>query len=323
MLRPLRPRQSQALPPRRLPEAGVSTTREEILAALTEHPEGLTSKELAPLCPACECDPQIVGRTIALLRSENKIHAGTELREGGAIWIFGPEKRESREPPMSLPYRADARPHVSEAARAIAAMRGGSQSAAERPLARAQPAPETREAPARPAVSPQEQPAMSTTIREKIEALLKEKGPMDSRTMRKHGLKNGALSQHLADLVERKILVRLGGGPRSSIYGFPGEKLGEKAEPVETPARRAPKPPKAAKPRKMKKKARAAARAPSAPPKRSAPPANGHANGEPHFAINEHGELGIEVEGAKVRLAPEAFERLRGFIERTKPVWSA
>ena len=76
----------------------MSTTREEILAALAEHPDGLTTKELAPHCPACECDAQIVGRTIALLRSENVIHAGAELREGGAIWIAGPGEKKPPSP---------------------------------------------------------------------------------------------------------------------------------------------------------------------------------------------------------------------------------
>ena len=45
-------------------------------------------------------------------------------------------------------------------------------------------------------------------------------------------------------------------------------------------------------------------------------------NGEgAHFAIDEQGKLGIETREAKIALEPAEFERLRGFIERTKPVW--
>ena len=93
------------------------------------------------------------------------------------------------------------------------------------------------------------------TIRERIEAALKAHGPMDSRTMRKRGLKHDALAQTLWDLVERKVLVRLGGGPRSSIYGLPGQKLGEAAPPPSSEERalRAPKAPKKKKAKAVKK----------------------------------------------------------------------
>lgn len=315
----------------------MSTTREEILAALAEHPDGLTTKELAPHCPACECDEQIVGRTIALLRSEDVIHAGSELRNGGAIWLAGPgEKKEVRERPHSLPYRPDAKP-VSEAARAIAQMRGGSQSAAERPLARATQ-PVTRQATV-PAAGPQPevQETAAMTIRERIEAALKAHGPMDSRTMRKRGLKHDALAQSLGDLFARKVLIRLGGGPRSSVYGLPGQKLEdastaprERAE-VKLPATKSTKTPKVKKAKKAKKTTpkghgqqagrRKLSRNGEAPGAHRTSPAP-HTNGEAAFAINELGELGIEVEGQKLRLDSKAFERLRGFIDRTKPVWS-
>src|SRR3954464_7957465 len=93
------------------------TTRAEGLAALKAHAAGLTSKELAPLCPAAECDVQVVGRVVAGMRSDGLIHPGSELREGGIIWLSGPAEREEREL-ASLPYA----PANGKPARAIAAM---------------------------------------------------------------------------------------------------------------------------------------------------------------------------------------------------------
>lgn len=286
--------------------------RDQILEALTEHPEGLTSKELAPMCQSSEDDAAMVGRVIAGLRAENVIHAGAELREGQAIWISGPGKKTAPpEPKYTLPYRPDAKPApaVSEAARAIAAMRADKSAPVRRP---AQPAPQPR------AADPSQEYSAMKTIREKIEAALKTHGPMDSRTMRKRGLKHDALAQNLRDLAEKGVLKRLGGGPRSSIYGLPGQKLGDATPPPKAEPR-APQTPKAPKPKKVKK-----ARNSSAPKKaaRRDPPPALPVNGEPAFAINEAGELGIEVDGQKVRLDAGAFERLRSFIERTKPVWN-
>lgn len=60
------------------------TARDQVLEALKDCPDGLTSKELAAKCDAAEYDPQIVGRVIAGLRQENLIRPGTELRDGGA-----------------------------------------------------------------------------------------------------------------------------------------------------------------------------------------------------------------------------------------------
>ena len=288
----------------------MSSTREEILAALTSHPEGLTSKELAPLCPACECDPQIVGRTIALLRAENVIHPGAELRDGGAIWIFGRPPASEPVERITLPeHGRAAAPQVSEAARAIAAMRQGSTGAPRPKQAAPQPA-----AP----VAPQE--GASMTIRAKIEAVLRMHGPMNSRTMRKHGLKDDTLGQHLADLANRKLLVRLpGGGPRSTIYGLPGQMAGEKSAPPPAAAPKVERAPKGRKAKKVKATRAKAKRDKTPPAPRPAAPRNGAAV----FAINEGGELGIEQEGTKLSLDSEAFARLREFIDRTEPVWSA
>jgi hypothetical protein len=161
-------------------------------------------------------------------------------------------------------------------------------------------------------------------IREKIEAALKEHGPMDSRTMRKRGLKHDALAQYLSDLVDRKVIVRLGGGPRSSIYALPGQKLAE-AGPAPSTEPLQPRAPKTTKAVKKVKRQVVVKRKPKRVPARPTPaspaaPMNGNGNGA-QFAINEHGELGIELDDAKIRLDPIAFARLREFIERTQPVW--
>lgn len=156
------------------------------------------------------------------------------------------------------------------------------------------------------------------TIREKIEKVLKEYGPLTTREMRKHGLKDATVSQHCLDLTKRKIIVVLGGGKRSKIYGLPGQKMADRDEPSERVDR--PTLPRVEVPRKLakaKKGLREKPRRPAAPPEPATPPSNGAAQ----FAINEHGELGIEVEQTKVRLGPDEFGRLREFIEKTKPVW--
>lgn len=71
--------------------------------------------------------------------------------------------------------------------------------------------------------------------------------------------------------------------------------------------------------RKPAKRAKGKAPRPATPPKPPAQPkrTNGHAA----FAINEDGQLGIEKDGTKLSLDGMEFERLRGFIERTEPVW--
>lgn len=45
-------------------------------------------------------------------------------------------------------------------------------------------------------------------------------------------------------------------------------------------------------------------------------------NGATRFAIDQGGELAIEVDGSgAIRLEAEAFAKLRDFIERTKSIW--
>lgn len=77
------------------------STRDEILAALMNHPTGLTYKEIAKRCPACECDEQVVGRMVGALRSENLLHADG-FREGLQIYLPGPLAIEVHESPITL-----------------------------------------------------------------------------------------------------------------------------------------------------------------------------------------------------------------------------
>jgi hypothetical protein len=274
------------------------TTRDEILAALTDNPAGLTSKELAPLCPAAECDAQIVGRVIAQLRQENVIHPGTELRDGGTIWVFGKgiERDPVNEPALPQPV-------ISKHAQAIAAMRAP-KAAAERAPDRA-PKPVTTPSPARPAALP--------------EATMKEKKPLAERVveaLRAHG--NMTLEQ-LAKRVETTVqtlytmmgtlkkrgvtaIEKRGNAP--SIYGFAasaprrdvlaaGAEIGRQA-----PPKQKTKPP------------RINGRAPGAAP----------SAGDAQFAINENGDLGIEKDGSKLMLCRSELGRLRTFIQRCEQI---
>lgn len=189
--------------------------RAEILEALTDHPDGMTSKEIAPLCPGAECDLMVVGRLIAMLRTENKVHAAPETREGATVWIFGKEPVEQREAHVTL-AGADVRAtsHVSEAARAIANMRGGSGAEKQRPR--------TAVAAGDADVAIMHSSARET-MRERVLRCLKEHGSQQSREMRAHGVFGANLSHLLSVMVEEKLLVRLGGGPRTSIFGLPGQ----------------------------------------------------------------------------------------------------
>lgn len=152
--------------------------------------------------------------------------------------------------------------------------------------------------------------------RKKILTLLKEHGPLTMEAMRKHGLPGSHTAQqfHRNGLQEDKEIVVVAGKGRGQVYGLPGQKAPAKTEQPE-PALRVKKGKKAQK--KAKAAPKAARRAP-----RADPPAE-RTNGAPQFAINEDGELGIEHEGQKMRLDADAFTRLRSFIEKTEPVWSA
>lgn len=163
------------------------STRDEILEALTENPEGLTTKELAPKCPAADCDEMIVGRTIAMLSHEHVIHRGTELRAGGVVWIFGkdPKTEPPKEAPVSL-AGADqqAKPNISAAALAIAALRTP-KTAAGQTSSRA-PKPETATTSA-PAAAPQEVVMKpKTTVAERVVEALKKHGRCTVEQLARH-----------------------------------------------------------------------------------------------------------------------------------------
>lgn len=289
------------------------STRDEILAALADAPDGLTVKELAPKCPAAECDEIIVARLCGALRLEDVVHIDG-FRAGANIYKAGknPNVAQPSEPKVTLagfvPPQARG---AGEATKAILEMRG---------ISRPAPAPARPPAPSAPA-SRSTEPAphkegADMTIREKIEKVLKEHGPLTTREMREHGLKEGTLSQHCLDLTKRKVIVVLGGGTRSKIYGLPGQKMSDRKEVEDTPSV-----PKVAKAKKGVREKKRREETPPQAPRREPAPVPAPANGSAQFAINEHGELGIEVEDRKLRLDPEAFGRLREFIEKTKPVW--
>lgn len=106
------------------------SARDEILAALTENPAGLTLKELAPLCPAGDCDEQVVGRNIATLRSEGEIHPDG-FRLGANVWKLGKRPgEEERERHLSLAGAEQRRPSTPrQAAHAIASERAATRQA--------------------------------------------------------------------------------------------------------------------------------------------------------------------------------------------------
>lgn len=130
---------------------------------------------------------------------------------------------------------------------------------------------------------------------DKIRDALKN-GPLTSRQLRERtGFDPGP---HIQSLVQRKeVLVDRSGGHRNTLYALASDK------PASSPGKRKPN---AAAPEK---------------PKPAAGAANG--NGAAQFAINAHGELGIEKEEARVRLTPDEFAQLRRFVEQTEPVWKA
>lgn len=255
------------------------STREEILAALLAHPQGLTSKELAPLCPAGECDEIVVGRQIAQLRAENLIHTGTAFREGGGtIWLHGPTPNAPTEErvPLETPRPATA----SVAAKAIAAMRPRTS------------VPEPQ--------APQESATMTKkTVAERCIDALKKHGRLTIKQLAIHAQSTVGSLYTIGAQLKKLGAVKVAPG----VYDMAGTAAAKVS--AAAPRQKGTKKPR---------KAREIRREPPAP---QAKPANGH----PQFAINEGGELGIETAEAKVRLSPDAFTRLRDFIERTKPIW--
>jgi len=180
------------------------STRDEILEALSDSPDGLTLKEIAEFCTACEHDEQIVGTMIAILHRENVIHPGPERQDEATVWIFGKEPEEKHEAPISLAGADTPGSPTSEAARAIARMRQDSA------VTRAHAVPSKKTAP--------------LTIRAKIEAALRDHGPMRATDVAKH-VDEKDIGNHCSSLSKRKILIPLGGRKRGTIYGLPGQTL--------------------------------------------------------------------------------------------------
>lgn len=263
----------------------MSTTREEILAALADRPAGLTSKELAPLCPACECDEMVVGRTIAALRADNKIHSGTEFRAGGGtVWIAGPTPGPAAE--VRVPLESPRSATASTAAKAIAALRQASPGA--RPSS----------APARPA--PEESATMSKkTVAERCVDALKQHGRLTVPQLAKHAKSTAGSLYTIGTQLKKLGVVKVARG----IYAMAGS-AAAKASPASQPVK--------------KEKVKAARTVRRDPPE----PREHKPNGAARFAIDQGGELAIEVDGSgAIRLQAEAFAKLRDFIERTKSIW--
>jgi hypothetical protein len=280
------------------------STREEILQALASHPEGLTSRELAPLCPACECDPMIVARQVAMLSGDREIHPDG-LRDGAVIWKAGSPLVVQDEPKLSLAGSANLDAggrSAADHAKAIVQMRQASRQPPVRP----------RAAPVLPPVPMKDAPpkeGADMTIKDRITAALKEHGPMTTRELRKY-VKDTAAPTVLAKAArETREFVRLGGGTRSGVYGLPGQKLAERKD-------EAPREPHSPAPRKPKvaKKPRKARRVKTREERPVLPTAK---NGAAHFAIDELGAVGIEKGGEKILLEPEEIVRLRTFIDKT------
>lgn len=257
------------------------TTRDEILAALTENPEGLNSKELAPLCPAAECDPLIVGRVIAALRAEEVIHP-VGLRDSATVYKFGKPPKES-----------------------TAAEPGSDRGSGHQP----RPASTTALAPARPAEQRDEEEHMQKKpLKDRIVEALRSHGALNVDQLAKHAdTTKATLGTMMGTLQKTAGVVKV----KRGVYALKGAAAPaprEQPERVSTPQRK----------KKLKAKR---------PPAPRPAPRNGHPSapkvedGAPQFAINEHGELGIEVGEQRIRLDPSAFTRLRAFIESTEPVW--
>lgn len=79
--------------------------RDEILAELRKHTAGLTSAELAPLCPAADYDQFIVARVIAQLRQEKLVTgAPSGPRDGRTVFILnGPDASTPTSAPLPKP----------------------------------------------------------------------------------------------------------------------------------------------------------------------------------------------------------------------------
>lgn len=273
--------------------------REEILAVLTDHPEGLTSKEIAKQCPSCEYCPVTVGGMVGTLKREGVIYADGFGAAGETRYKFGaaPKSEPVNEPRLPTPAT------TKEAARAIAGMRATKPAPAQASGSADSSTAGTTAAPAQ-AAGDEEQ----DMIQKKIEGALRA-GPLSVRALMRHA-KAGELAVRKActALVDRKVLVTVpGSGPTRFAL----------AKKPEAPRPGLPGPAPRATRRKAAKKKATRTPAKPAPAAPSAPTLNGDSA---VYAISEVGELGIEKDGSKVKLDRAELYRLRQFIERCSPI---
>ncbi len=275
------------------------STRDQILEALTDNPAGLTPREITPHCTACECDEQIVARQIATLSAEHVIYP-VGLRAGQNVYVFGkpPSAERVNEVPIESPAGKPEPHHMPLRFSKTAAVRAPDRA----------PKPETTPSPAQRQPIQEVPMATKKPVAERVVAALKERGASTLEQLAKHADTTvGTLYQMMGTLKKNHgVHKHAQPGRQAALYSL------EQAAPPQK--RAAPAQPAKAKKPAVKKPARINGRAPAARP---VPPTNGDAQ----FAINEVGELGIEIEGQKIKLDAPAFERLRGFIERTQSVW--
>lgn len=83
-------------------------------------------------------------------------------------------------------------------------------------------------APAVPTASTSTKGEHDVTFRDKVIELLKKHGPMTTRELRAHGLKDANASTLVGQLAARGALGIVGGGARSKIYGLPDQKIADR-----------------------------------------------------------------------------------------------
>jgi len=94
------------------------STSTEILQALSDHPDGLTSAEIAEFCSSCECDKQTVERRLRMLKDDGVIHAG--MRESVAYFYGKPPVEPVNEPRGPALFRPALKALQDERAAALA-----------------------------------------------------------------------------------------------------------------------------------------------------------------------------------------------------------
>ena len=269
------------------------TTRTELLDALTLDPEGLTFDALLERCPAADGDRQIVGGRIAALAAEGLVRM-IGMRDGAAVYALAVTPAER--PTSALSEREASTPPRRPAGAGQVAQDTTPRAVTRAPQASPAPAP----------IAPAPPPEIRMTTADKILALYEQHGMMSTRQLRKH-IKVANLSTLCSILVRKHRLVKVGGGPRSSVYALAARTVPEKP-PEPTP--RAPKPAPKSAPSALP--VPAALRVPAAP-------INGT---RAKFAIDADGNLALNRAEGGISLDPTEFATLRAFIERTTAVWT-